>query len=135
MRMTKFFAYKMKLPNKSRSGARKFPSLMLRKSLFLILALVLLSMPVLQAAHALTHFAHADAISTSPVDSAQGESDTDADRVCLDCLALTAFAVALPLLAFLFVARILRQRLPLLKRRPILRNFSSPYLTRAPPLA
>ncbi len=109
--------------------------MILRKSLFLILALALLSVPVLQTAHALTHFAHADTISTSPADNAQGESDTDADRVCLDCLALTAFGVALPLLAFLFVARMLRQRLPPLKHRPILRNFSSPYLTRAPPLA
>ena len=109
--------------------------MILRKGLFLILILALLSMPVLQTTHALTHFAHADAISTSSADSAQGESDTDADRVCLDCLALTAFGIALPILAFFFVARMLRQRLPPLKRRCVLRSFSSPYLTRAPPLA
>lgn len=109
--------------------------MILRKGLFLILTLALLSMPALQTAHALTHFAHADAISTSPADSAQDESDADADRACLDCLALTAFGVALPFLAFLFVARVLRQRLSFLQHRPILRNFSSPYLTRAPPLA
>ncbi|MEK6708842.1 MAG: hypothetical protein AABY81_08590 [Pseudomonadota bacterium] len=109
--------------------------MILRKGLFLILVLALLSVPVLLAAHVLTHFAHVDTISTSPADSAQNESDTDADRVCLDCLALTAFGVALPLLAFLFVARMLRQQLPPLKHRPILRDFSSPYLTRAPPLA
>ncbi len=109
--------------------------MILRKGLFLVLTLALLSVPVLQTAHALTHFAHADAISMSPADSAQDESDADADRVCLDCLALTAFGVALPLLAFLFVARMLRQRPLPLKHRPILRNFSSPYLTRAPPLA
>ena len=114
---------------------------MLRKGLFLILALALLSVPVLQAAHALTHFAHADTISTTPANSAQGESDTnadadaDGDRVCLDCLALTAFGVILPLLAFFFVARMMRQPLPPLKRCSILRNFPSPYRTRAPPLA
>lgn len=116
---------------------------MLRKSLLLILALALLSVPVLQAAHALTHFAHADTISTAPADSAQGKSDADtdadadadADRVCLDCLALTAFGVILPLLAFFFVARMMRQPLPPLKHRSILRNFPSPYRTRAPPLA
>jgi len=118
-------------------AAGKFHSMILRKGLFLILALVLLSVPVLQTAHALTHFAHADTISTTPADSDQGESDTDADidRFCLDCLALTAFGAALPILAFFFVARMMRQPLPHLKRRRILRNFSSPYLTRAPPLA
>lgn len=109
--------------------------MMLRKSLFLILTLALLSVPVLQMAHALTHFAHADTISTFPADSAQGESDTDTDRVCLDCLALTACGVILPLLAFFFVARMMRQPLPPLKRRSVLRNFPSPYRTRAPPLA
>ena len=113
--------------------------MMLRKGLFLILALALLSVPVLQTAHALTHFTHADTTSTTPADSAQDESgagaDADIDRVCLDCLALTACGVILPILAFFFVARMLRQPLPPLKRSPFLRNFSSPYLTRAPPLA
>ena len=111
--------------------------MILRKGLFLILALALLSVPVLQTAHALTHFAHADTVSTVPADNAQGESDTDTDtdRVCLDCLALTACGVILPLLAFFFVAGMMRQPVPPLKRSPPLRNFSSPYLTRAPPLA
>lgn len=111
--------------------------MILRKGLFLILALALLSVPVLQTAHALTHFVHVDTVSMPPADSAQGESDTDVDndRVCLDCLALTAFGVFLPILAFFFVARMMRQPLPHLKHRSILRNFSSPYLTRAPPLA
>lgn len=114
--------------------------MMLRKGLFLILALALLSVPILQTAHALTHFAYADTIGTTSADSAQDESDTDddadIDRACLDCLALTAFGIALPILAFFFVARMLRQLLPPpLKRRCVLRSFSSPYLTRAPPLA
>ena len=109
--------------------------MILRKGLFLILALALLAVPVLQTAHALTHFAHVDALDTTATDVAQDESDADADRACLDCLALTVFGVALPFLAFLFVARMLRQRPPPLQHRPILRNFSSPYLTRAPPLA
>ena len=111
--------------------------MMLRKGLFLILALALLSVPVLQTAHALTHFTHAETASTTSADSAQDESgaDADIDRVCLDCLALTACGAILPLLVFFFVARILRQPLPSLKRSPFLRNFSSPYLTRAPPLA
>jgi hypothetical protein len=111
--------------------------MILHKSLFLILLLALSVVPVLQTAHALTHFAHADAdaIDTTTIDGIQDESDADADRACLDCLALTAFGVALPFLAFLFVARMLRQRLSFLQHRPILRNFSSPYLSRAPPLA
>ncbi len=115
--------------------------MILRNSLFLILALALLVVPVLQTAHALTHFAHVDvldaldALDATAADGVQDESDADADRACLDCLALTAFGVALPFLAFLFVARMLRQRLSFLQHRPILRNFSFPYRTRAPPLA
>lgn len=109
--------------------------MILRKSLFLILALALLAVPVLQTAHALTHLTHVDAIGTTEIDGIQDENDVETDRACLDCLALTAFGVALPFLAFFFVARMLRQPLPPLKHRPILCNFSSPYLSRAPPLA
>ncbi len=101
------------------------------RSLFLVLVLALLAVPVLQTAHAVTHFAHMDTVDIVTSDHSQ---DDDTDRICLDCLALTAFSAALPFLTFFFVTKILRQQLSLLNHRPVLRDFSTPYLTRAPPL-
>ncbi len=116
---------------------------MLRKGLFLILVLALSFVPVFQVAHALTHVAHADMSGDAQADGDQGEreadtdtdTDTDTDRICLDCLALTAFSVILPILAFLFFGQMRRQLLPHSKPGRILLDFSSPYLTRAPPRA
>ncbi|SCY17753.1 hypothetical protein SAMN05216420_10380 [Nitrosospira sp. Nl5] len=107
----------------------------LRKELFLVLVLALSFVPVFQAAHALTHVAHTDTISTTQADTNQGESDTDADKICLDCLALTAFSIILPILAIFFFGQTMRQRLLRVKSRQVLRNLTSPYLTRAPPRA
>lgn len=111
--------------------------LWLRKGLFLILVFALSFVPVFQAAHALTHVTHDDSIGAVQADSDQGHSETDpdsgADRICLECLALTAFSIILPILAIFFFNQMKRQRLPQLKSGRILLNFSSHYLTRAPP--
>lgn len=114
--------------------------MMLRKGLFLILVFALSFVPVFQAAHALTHVTHvthADPIGAAQADSDQEHSETDAnngaDRICLECLALTAFGIILPMLAIFFFNQMKRQRLPQSKSGRILLNFSSPYLTRAPP--
>jgi len=108
-----------------------------RNSLYLILALTLISVPVFQAAHALTHVIDINTISSVQVDSNQdkNDTDTDIDKICLDCLALTAFGAIFSILAFFFHSMVMRQFLSYLKLRYTLRNFSSPYLSRAPPLA
>jgi hypothetical protein len=63
---------------------------MIRKSLFLILTLALLFVPILLMAHAFTHFAQTDVMNV-----AESEADTgvDLDEICLDCLALTALNI------------------------------------------
>ncbi|MGH8684964.1 MAG: hypothetical protein ACREUM_06370 [Nitrosospira sp.] len=116
--------------------------MVLRKKLFLILVLALSFVPIFQATHALTHVAHVahvDAIGTAQADNSQAASetdvDTDVDRICLDCLALTAFSIILPILAIFFFDQTVRRPLPHAKSRQILGSFSSPYLTRAPPQA
>jgi hypothetical protein len=107
--------------------------MMLFRSLFLFLVLALLAVPILQTAHAVTHFAHMDTVDIVTSDHSQDDDGPDTDQICLDCLALTAFSAALSFLTFLFVAKI-RHQLSLLNHRPVLRDFSTPYLTRAPPL-
>lgn len=117
------------------------------KALFFLLLLTLSLVPVLQAAHALTHIApdetggipqtidaqfvgsgasEAEAIATADV-------DLDSDRICLDCLALAAFGILLPALAFYFFDQARRKLLSDLRAVFVLPSFSSPYLTRAPP--
>jgi hypothetical protein len=123
------------------------------KALFFLLLLALSLVPVLQAAHALTHFAPANTIGISEPDGGQevsgsvaeadagAEADADADagfdsdRFCLDCLALAGLGILLPVLAFCFFTQPARQPLPRLTALFIAPHFSSPYLTRAPPLA
>lgn len=106
------------------------------QGLFFILVLALSFVPIFQATHALTHV---NAIDAAQADTHQGESeaeaDVDVDRICLDCLALTAFSVILPILAIFFYDQTTRQRLLHVTSRQALRNFTSPYLTRAPPRA
>lgn len=110
-----------------------------RKGLFLVLVFALSCVPVFQAAHALTHIVHVDPIGAAQADSDQGhdeiDADSGADRICLECLALTAFSIFLPVLAIFFFDQMKRQRLPQLKSGRILLNFSFSYLTRAPPRA
>jgi hypothetical protein len=130
----------------------KEPAMILRKgvkALFFLLLLALSLVPVLQAAHALTHLAPAntDGIAGSdsgqevsePIAQADADSDFDADfdsdRICLDCLALAVLGILLPVLSFCFFAQRARQRLSRLTARFISSYFSSPYRTRAPPQA
>lgn len=118
------------------------------KALFFLLLLTLALVPVLQAAHALTHIAPDETggiaqssddgrfvgIVASEVEaSATVDADLDRDRICLDCLALAAFGILLPALAFCFFDQARRQLLSDFRAVFVLTSFSSPYLTRAPP--
>lgn len=117
------------------------------KALFFLLLLTLALVPVLQAAHALTHIAPDETggtaesndgrfvgIVASEVEaSATVDADLDSDRICLDCLALAAFGILLPALAFCFFDQARRQLLSDFRAVFVLTSFSSPYLTRAPP--
>jgi len=111
---------------------------LLRRDLVLLLLLVVTLVPVFQAAHMLTHVKASDIIGVTQVggleESQDGmDSDPGIDKICLDCLALTALSVILPFLLVYFIAQIRRSLPPyLISRRPLL-DFSFPYLTRAPP--
>lgn len=124
-------------------------SIMLRKQLFLILlAFALAWVPVLQAAHALTHVGEitsGDIVSEletmedgavkgviPPVaDEADGEADND--RLCLDCLALTGFSVIFSILVIVFSSQTRRQARLYRKSQPLFFNSYTPYSTRGPP--
>ena len=106
-----------------------------KNSLYLILILTLVSVPVFQAAHALTHVNEADVISLDQIGSEHDQDDADFDKICLDCLALTAFSIIFSILTAFSVNPIMRQQLWHLKREPILHNYFLTYHTRAPPLA
>ncbi len=117
------------------------------KALFFLLLLTLALVPVLQAAHALTHIAPDETggiaqssdgrfvgiIASEAEASATADADLDSDRICLDCLALAAFGILLPALAFCFFDQARRQLLSDFCAVFVLTSFSSPYLTRAPP--
>lgn len=117
------------------------------KALFFLLLLTLALVPVLQAAHALTHIAPDETGGTAESNdgrfvgivaseaeaSATVDADLDSDRICLDCLALAAFGILLPALAFCFFDQARRQLLSDFRAVFVLTSFSSPYLTRAPP--
>lgn len=105
-----------------------------RNSLYLILVLALISVPVFQAAHALTHVSDINTIEQGLVDI-HDDTDVDYEQICLDCLALTAFSVIFSILTALSVNLIMRQQLRHIKREPILHNYFLTYLTRAPPRA
>lgn len=71
------------------------------------------------------------------LENSQAETDTesDIDKICLDCLALTAFSVVLPVLLVCFFDQI-RHHPPLHgKSRRRLLDFSFAYLSRGPPQA
>ena len=117
------------------------------KALFFLLLLTLALVPVLQAAHALTHIAPDETggiaqssdgrfvgiVASEAEASATADADLDSDRICLDCLALAAFGILLPALAFCFFDQARRQLLSDFRAVFVLTSFSSPYLTRAPP--
>ena len=91
--------------------------MMLRKQLFLVLVLALAGVPILQAAHALTHVGEttpghivsssetmesAAIESVTPPVAGEADGEADNDRLCLDCLALTGFSVIFSVGAFGF---------------------------------
>ena len=104
-----------------------------RKGLFLFLVLVFSFVPVFQATHALTHVDIIGAVQAG--DHEQNETDPDSDRICLDCLALSAFSIIPLIPTFFFLDQITRQLPPRSKAGHSPVNFSSPYHTRAPPRA
>jgi len=121
---------------------------MLRKQLFLVLALALAWVPVLQAAHALTHVgeitsssivseletmgdAAIESVIPPVADEADGEADND--RLCLDCLALTSFSVIFSILVIVFSSQPRRQTRLYRKLQPLFFNSYTPYSTRGPP--
>lgn len=116
----------------------KYNSLMIRSNiLYLILAITLISVPVIQTVHTLTHVTDVDTISMIQIDSIQDKSDDDADidKICLDCLALTTYSDISFMLVFPSYNQVIRQQLSFLTLRYTLQNFSSDYHSRAPPLA
>jgi hypothetical protein len=121
---------------------------MLRKQLFLVLVLALAWVPVLQAVHALTHVgeitsslivseletmesAAIESVIPPVADEAEGESDND--RLCLDCLALTGFSVIFSILVIVFSSQTRRQARLYRKSQPLFFNSYTPYSTRGPP--
>lgn len=108
--------------------------MLIRKFLYFALAIMIVSVPVFQAAHALTHVSDIDTINLVQVDNGHQEDD-DFDQICLDCLALTAFNIISAIFAYFFINLIRLGVLRKLKHRPIYVHFFSIYLKRAPPLA
>jgi hypothetical protein len=116
------------------SYAKEKPSAVFLGSLFLVLALSFV--PVFQAAHALTHV---DSVHEVHPGDEPGLSEIgskipgDIDRVCIDCLALTAFSIISFTLAIPFRDQMTRHR-PL--QRSLAHIYLGPaslYSTRAPP--
>lgn len=113
-------------------------SMILRKALLLILVSALTFLPILQGAHALTHVDDADIAGMIYADGHEesgedAEGAIDADRVCLDCLALAGLTIIFMALVVLSSNQGGRQPLPSLKSGPIPLDFSLPYLVRGPP--
>lgn len=102
---------------------------MIRKSLFLILALALLSVPVFLMAHAFTHFAQVDVldVETESID------DTDLDEICFDCLALSVLNIIFPVSGLFLNDLAVRLRRTLLTTHHYSDSESFPYFSRAPP--
>ena len=103
---------------------------MIRKSLFLILTLALLSVPVFSMAHTFTHFAQADVLDANETGADDG---ADLDEVCLDCLALTALNIFLIASGLPLCDQITPHRLSLLRVRHHFDNKILSYHSRAPP--
>ena len=109
---------------------------MIRRSfLYFILAIAIISVPVFQAAHELTHVNETNIINLAQADNDHDQEDTDLDQLCLDCLALAAFSIILAIFAYLVINLIRRGALYKLKHSPINSHFFLTYLKRAPPLA
>lgn len=118
-------------------------SLLLRAfSALLLFALVLV--PIFQSAHMLTHIEtpdsfHDPALGAHPDAVTAGEDGDDVDsgfdKICLDCLGLAAFSVVLLTLTVHFFGASRRLRVAHPNSRRHFLDFSTPYLSRAPPQA
>ena len=106
-----------------------------RNFLYFILAIAIISVPVFQASHELTHVNDTDIINLFQADNNHDQKDTDLDQLCLDCLALTAFSIIFLILTIFSVDLMKRGWLRELRRRHVHLHFLSIYLKRAPPLA
>ena len=102
--------------------------MLMRKSLFLLLTLVLVTVPVFLMAHAFTHYAQTDL-----QDAPETEEGVDLDEICLDCLALAGFHVLFIVAGFLFNQVLIRARLPLWFLVRVSHDSNHPYYSRAPP--
>lgn len=104
---------------------------MIRKSLFLILTLALLCVPVFLMAHAFTHFAQTDVLD---VTESESDAGVDLDEICLDCLALTALSIILIASRLSLSDPTTRSRFSdgAMEHHPD--NKTLPYHSRAPPL-
>ena len=102
---------------------------MIRKTLFLILALALSSVPVFLMAHAFTHFAQVDVLDTTETGN---DSEADLDEICLDCLALTALNIILIAAGYVLGDSTSHRSLALVTIRHYADNASF-YYSRAPP--
>lgn len=105
---------------------------MIRKSLFLILTLALLSVPIFSMAHAFTHFAQTDVLDGTETETDNG---ADLDEICLDCLALTALNIFLVASGLAVCGPIARHHLSLLTVRYHSDNQTLSYHSRAPPVS
>ncbi len=104
---------------------------MIRKSLFLILTLAILCVPVFLMAHAFTHYAQADLLDV--IDN-QNDTDIDLDEICLDCLALTALNLFLIASGLLLRISVTRHHLSLWAIRWHSDSQTPFYCSRAPPI-
>jgi len=107
--------------------------MLIRKFLYFALAITIVSVPVFQAAHALTHVSDIDTISYIQIDNDHQEDD-DFDQICLDCLALTAFTIVAAIFSYFLINFIRQGVLCKLRHMPIHVHFFSKYHKRAPPL-
>ncbi len=101
---------------------------MIRKTLYLILALALLSVPIFLMAHAFTHYAQVDVLN---IDTES--DDADLDEICFECLALTGLTIIL-ISSELFLSDLAAYlRLSWLATQHYSINESFSYHSRAPP--
>ncbi len=104
---------------------------MIRKSLFLILTLAVISVPVFLMAHAFTHYAQTDVLDVS---NSEGDAGIDLDEICLDCLAFTAISLFLIASGLFLRILVIRHCLPLWAIRYQSDSRTPSYCSRAPPL-
>jgi hypothetical protein len=128
--------------SKLRMSGRRLLLLLRLFSALLLFALVLV--PVFQSAHMLTHVEtlgslHDAALAAQTGDVTTGEDGEDADsgfdKICLDCLALAAFTVVLLTLAVHFFGVARQLRVAHANSKQSFLDFSTLYLSRAPPQA